>query len=269
MCKNDMKEDRPKKTPSGSSSNCSGLDPLTNHPSISNVRSINNQVELPPYQKKRTHTHTHTNKLIKFQQQKTELAVQVPLGARFFSFTWGDDLMAAAVNLDDKGARASGTASPVFPVDAAFRSLDPAAASVIGIGSGCEESSVFCSNSQTELWEFCCDNCESCFFYRFFLGVGGCGCVDQRRSWGGENEFVGWLLYQLKIKVRSSRNSFIHVHDGKNGSDVNRTMWEMNEQRWGASSTPFQKSRGGNPSTKITTTHINKQLWDSSDLNHV
>ena len=59
---------------------------------------------------KKTHTHTHTpNKLIKFQQQKTELAVQVPLGARFFSFTWGDDLMAAAVNLDDKGARASGT----------------------------------------------------------------------------------------------------------------------------------------------------------------
>ena len=63
MCKNDMKEDRPKKTPSGSSSNCSGLDPLTNHPSISNVRSINNQVELPPYQKKRTHTHTHTHAL--------------------------------------------------------------------------------------------------------------------------------------------------------------------------------------------------------------
>lgn len=57
--------------------------------------------------------------------------------------------MAAAVNLDDKGARASGTASAVFPVDAA-RSLDPAATSEV-IGSGCEESSVFCSNSQTEL----------------------------------------------------------------------------------------------------------------------
>ena len=88
--------------------------------------------------------------------------------------------MAAAVNLDDKGARASGTASAVFPV--AARSLDPAASEVIG--SGCEESSVFCSNSQTELCEFCCDNCESCFLEIFFLGGGGWGgCVDQSRSW--------------------------------------------------------------------------------------
>ena len=61
MCKNDMKEDRQKKTPSGSSSNCSGLDPLTNHPSISNVRSINNQVELPPYPKKNTHLTNSSN----------------------------------------------------------------------------------------------------------------------------------------------------------------------------------------------------------------
>lgn len=75
MYKKYMKEDRPKRTcASGSSSNCSGLDPLTNHPSISNVTNINNQVELPPYQSRRnTNWQTHQIPTIKTEYRQFRL----------------------------------------------------------------------------------------------------------------------------------------------------------------------------------------------------